>query len=145
MAIEKPRAVLDTNVFVSAFLSRNPSSPTQELVRRWLADEFVLISSVPLLEELSGKLLERGIETTRVTEFIELITRLGEVVELKGDAPDRVIASDADDDIVVASAVMGRTNYLVTYDPHCDILQGDYQGIKILKAIPFLRVLRGDS
>ena len=145
MAIEKLRAVLDTNVFVSAFLSRNPSSPTQELVRRWLADEFVLVSSSALLEELSGKLLERGIETTRVTEFIELVVRLGEVVELHDNSLNRVITSDADDDIVVASAVAGRANYLVTYDPHFDMLQGNYQGINIVKAIPFLRVLRGDS
>jgi predicted nucleic acid-binding protein len=32
---DRLRAVFDTNIFVSAFLSRNPSSPTRELVRRW--------------------------------------------------------------------------------------------------------------
>jgi hypothetical protein len=31
----------------------------------------------------------------------------------------------------------------VTYDPHFDSLNGKYRGIKILKAIPFLEVLRG--
>jgi hypothetical protein len=30
----------------------------------------------------------------------------------------------------------------VTYDPHFDSLQGDYRGIKIVKAIPFLEALR---
>lgn len=32
--------------------------------------------------------------------------------------------------------------YLVTYDPHFDSLQGEYRGVKIVKAIPFLDVLR---
>ena len=40
---ERLRAVLDTNVFVSAFLSRNPTSPTREIVQRWQAGEFVLL------------------------------------------------------------------------------------------------------
>jgi predicted nucleic acid-binding protein len=37
---ERLRAVFDTNVFVSALLSRNPTSPTQELMERWHNDEF---------------------------------------------------------------------------------------------------------
>jgi hypothetical protein len=40
---ERLRVVLDTNVFVSAFLSRNPTSPTQEVIQRWLNDEFTLL------------------------------------------------------------------------------------------------------
>ena len=31
---ERLRAVFDTNVFVAAFLSRNPTSPTKELIER---------------------------------------------------------------------------------------------------------------
>jgi predicted nucleic acid-binding protein len=44
------RAVLDTNVFVSAFLSRSPTSPTREVIQRWLADEFTLLISDALLD-----------------------------------------------------------------------------------------------
>lgn len=59
---EQLRAVLDTNVFVSAFLSRNPTSPTQEIIRRWQAEEFMLLTCDILLEEVAEKLIERGIE-----------------------------------------------------------------------------------
>jgi len=49
------------------------------------------------------------------------------------------------DNVVVACAVEGKANYLVTYDPHFDVLDGDYKGIKIVKAIPFLEALRGNE
>ena len=40
---ERLRAVLDTNVFVSAALSKNANSPTRELLKRWEREEFVLL------------------------------------------------------------------------------------------------------
>lgn len=49
------------------------------------------------------------------------------------------------DDVIVACAVQGKAQYIVTYDPHFDSLGGEYQGIKIVKAIPFLEVLRQES
>ena len=42
------RAVLDTNVFVAAYLSRNPNSPTREIIDRWLRGEFDLLYSCDL-------------------------------------------------------------------------------------------------
>ena len=63
---ERLRAVLDTNVFVSAFLSRNPTSPTREIVRRWQAGEFVLLSSRSLLDEVTEKLLAAEIQRERI-------------------------------------------------------------------------------
>ncbi|MCC6569383.1 MAG: PIN domain-containing protein, partial [Anaerolineales bacterium] len=55
------------------------------------------------------------------------------------------LLSDPDDNIIVACALEGKANYLVTYDPHFNSLNGEYKGIKILKAIPFLEVLRKDA
>ena len=49
---EHLRAVFDTNVYVSALLSRNITSPTKELLRRWEDDEFGLIVCDELIEEL---------------------------------------------------------------------------------------------
>lgn len=60
---ERLRVVLDTNVIVSAFLSRNPTSPTQEIIRRWQADEFTLLVSDAIVDELAEKLIEKGIDS----------------------------------------------------------------------------------
>jgi len=42
----KPMAVLNTNVQVAAELSKNPNSPTLELLRRWRAGQFVRVYGV---------------------------------------------------------------------------------------------------
>ena len=141
---ERFRAVLDTNVFVSATLSRSPTSPTQELIRRWLADEFVLLVSQALLDEVIGKLLEHQVEPKRIIEFTAYLERLAEWVDVPAQKILPVIMADPDDDIILACAMLGQADYLVTYDPHFDILNGEYHGIKITKALPFLWAVRGD-
>jgi len=141
---ERLRAVLDTNVFVSAFLSRNPTSPTKELIRRWEEEEFILLVSDALLEEVAEKLVERGIEQERVIEFLTLIGRLAEWVNVPPEAVSPVIAEDPDDDHILACAVVGKADYLVSNDPHFESLGEEYQGIKITKALPFLWAVRGD-
>lgn len=138
------RVVLDTNVFVSAFLSHSPTSPTQELIRRWQADEFVLLVSDAIIDELIEKLLEKSIDEARVVEFIALLDQLAEWVEVPNELVATVIVADPDDDLVLACAVTGRADYLITYDPHFEVLGNLYQGIRISKAVPFLQVLRGD-
>jgi putative PIN family toxin of toxin-antitoxin system len=141
---ERLRAVLDTNVFVSAFLSRNPSSPTRELIRRWHAEEFTLLVSDTLLDEIAEKLAERGIEQERIIEFLTLVEQLAERVDVPPGAVLPVVADDPDDDYVLACAVVGRADYLVSYDPHLATLGEEYQGVKIAKALPFLWAVRGD-
>jgi putative PIN family toxin of toxin-antitoxin system len=145
MVTERLRAVFDTNVFVSAMLSRNPSSPTQELIRRWRNEEFVLLVSQALLLELVGKLQERGIGQDQIQELLATIARLAEWVEVPPVAVVRVVTADPDDDQILACATVGKANYLVTYDPHFDLLEGMYQSIEITKVLPFLWKVRGDQ
>ena len=135
------RTVLDTNVFVSAALSKNPSSPTREILDRWKQNEFILLICTPLAEEIVEKLLDHSIDEKLVGALVERLAQLAEWVEVP---PEKIknLLSDPDDNVIVACAVEGRANYLVTYDPHFDLLNGEYRDVKILKAIPFLEVLR---
>src|SRR5258706_5567999 len=111
---DRLRAVFDTNVFVSAFLSRSPSSPTKELLERWQADEFTLLISDDLLDEIAEKLLERGIEGEVVSEFLTLLVELAESIEVAAESVLPVVLADPDDDPIVACAVLGKADYLVT-------------------------------
>lgn len=142
---EQLRAVFDTNVFVSAFLSRNPTSPTQELIRRWQADEFILLICDALLDEIIEKLLEKGIEQEQVIEFLALVEQLAEWVDIPTDAIEAIVVNDPDDNVIVACAVVGQADYLVSYDPHFGPLGDTYQGVKITKALSFLWAVRGDT
>jgi len=138
------RAVLDTNVFVSAALSKNQSSPTREVIDRWKRGEFALLICIPLAEEIAEKLLDHSIDIDKVSALVETLASLAEWVEIPPEEIEPLL-SDPDDNVIVACAVEGGANYLVTYDPHFDSLQGEYCGGKIVKAIPFLEVLRANQ
>lgn len=135
------RAVLDTNVFVSATLSKNPSSPTREILERWKNGEFVLLICTLLAEEIVEKLVDHRIDENLISTLVERLAQLADWVEVPPEKIENLL-SDSDDNIIVACAVEGGANYVVTYDPHFDSLDGEFRGVKILKAIPFLEVLR---
>jgi len=50
------KAVLDTNIFLAALLTRSLTSPAAELLARWGKHEWILLSSETLVAELVEKL-----------------------------------------------------------------------------------------
>jgi putative PIN family toxin of toxin-antitoxin system len=130
VATRRLRAVLDTNIFLSATLSRNPTSPSKELLERWINDE--------LVETLQRK----QIEQEGIVALLAQIGRFAEIVEVPPEQVHRVIVNDPDDDHIIACAIVGRANYIVTYDRHFDLLLSEYQDIQIADALHFLWALR---
>jgi putative PIN family toxin of toxin-antitoxin system len=139
------RAVLDANVYVAAYLSKNPRSPNKELFRRWRDSQFVLLVSKAVLKEVVEKLGELGIDQQLTLELVAHILADAEYVHVSEEDVQPIILADPDDDHILACAVVGRADYLVTYDPHFDCLGGEYQGVKILDGLHFFYVVRGDS
>lgn len=139
-----PRAVLDTNVFVAAYLSKNPRSPNKELIQRWRAGEFTLLISEAILKEIVRKFEELGIDQQLTIELIAHIMVDAQQIDVAPEEVQSVIVQDPDDDHIIACAVAGNADYLVTYDPHFDHLEGEHRGIQILDGLHFLYVVRGD-
>jgi putative PIN family toxin of toxin-antitoxin system len=141
---DRLRAVFDTNVFVSALLSRNPTSPTRELMERWHNDEFTLLVCDALVDEVIEKLTDHQVNASDIVELTMLMDRLAEWVDVPPEAVAHVVPADPDDDVILACAIVGQADYIVTYDPHFDPVSEEYCGIKITKALPFLWAVRGD-
>lgn len=139
------RAVLDTNVVIAAHLSRNPRSPTVELIERWLGGEFVQLYSDDTLIELQEKFLERQIDSASAEQYTANLLRFGEYVEVAPEQTRPILAADPDDDLILACALAGNATHIVTYDPHFDVLGGAYHSIPILDGLHFLYVVRGDT
>jgi len=139
------RAVFDTNVYVAAYLSKNLRSPNKELFRRWRNGEFVLLVSDVILQEVIEKFNQIGVDQALTIELIAFILAEANHVTVSADQIRSVIARDPDDDQVLACAVVGKANYLVTYDPHFDCLGGEYQDIHVLDGLHFLYIVRGDN
>ena len=140
----RPRAVFDTNLLVSYLLVHRP--PIALLIDEQLAKErFTLVSAPVLLEELVQVLryprLQRYYDTAQRDRFVALIAALSELVELPEEIPP--ISRDPDDDRVIACAVVGRADGIVSGDR--DLLDlREVGGIPILTAAQFLEWMEDD-
>jgi len=129
------RIVLDTNVAFSALLWRGVPYRLLETISQ--RTDVQLVSSAALLEELA-EVLTRTAATQRLaligTTVQALLAQYVEVVEVvtPADVP-RVVPNDVDDDQVIAAAVEGRAQLIVSGDT--DLLAlGSHQGIEIVNA-----------
>jgi len=72
-AQDSPLVILDTSVFLSALLSKNPNSAPCQIIRYWREDRFKLVISPQLLEELVEKLLVKNIDRNDIKDILRAI------------------------------------------------------------------------
>lgn len=112
------RVVLDTNVLVSALLSRT-GAPAR-LLELWFAGEIEVVVSPALLRELEQTLelpkLRSRVTQAQAQAFLALLGRAAELVEDPAIDPP-VRAADPDDDYLVALAAAEHA-VLVSGDVH---------------------------
>jgi len=136
------RIVVDTNVLVSAVL--NPHGKPAAILNAIIDDDLNLITSPAILEEARRvffypkikKLLKRNNVTLEETD--NYIDRLGKIAFIvPGDTKVDVITDDPVDNIILACAIEGQANYIVSGDHHLTSLK-IYQGIEITSAADLL-------
>lgn len=140
------KAVLDTVIFVRALLD------SQSFAGRLLFEHlrgYRLILSSEIIEEILEVLGRREIIERfhlRNTNYPEAMARLiksmnrAEIISI-GKFPQ--ISRDPKDDKFLATARMGKCDYLVTEDEDLLVLK-KYKGIKIVNTTAFLEILSKD-
>ncbi len=137
------RAVLDTNVLVSSLLVK--VGPAARAVQAWREQRFLLVTSPALIAEVRRTLgyarLRRKYRLTDedVEALVALLTHDALVVPGVADVWGAVPA-DPDDDHVLACAVDGTADVIVSGDRHLLDL-GAYQDIPIIVVRAFLERL----
>lgn len=104
------RAVLDTNVLISAVLSRS-GAPAQ-LLELWLGGAFELVTSPKLLEELERVLAYPKIRSRVSEEEAEALVSLIAVGSITVADPTEfpsVRSRDPDDDFLISLAAQSRS------------------------------------
>ena len=113
-----PRAVLDTNVLVSALIS--PGGPSAALVLELRAGAFELVASPTLLAELREVLgrekFRRYVTEAEVIAYVDLIGH--EATILDDPAPSRRPLSVDPDEYLVDLARAAAADVLVSGDAH---------------------------
>jgi len=138
------RVVLDTNQFVSSVLVKQ-GLPAQVL-DAWRRHEFLLITSPSIIAEIRSTLsyprIRRKYPITDddVDRLVTLLEQDALVVSGEIDASGAVPADPADD-MVLACAIEGQADLIVSGDRHLLDL-GEYQGIPIVTAREFLERLQ---
>lgn len=114
-----PRAVLDTNVLVSALIS--PGGPSAALVLELRGGAFELIASPRLLAELRDVLarekFRRYVTEAEAVTYVELVRHEAQIL----DDPEpslRPLSADPDDEYLVDLARVAGADVLVSGDAH---------------------------
>ncbi len=137
------RAVLDANVLVSAVIKRE-GKPGQIISRA--VPEFTWLTSESILAETAEVLPRRHIQAkygkwvtpAHQADFVATAQAVAETVIVQTRLS--AVPKDVDDNLVLACAVDGRADYLVTGDPDLLSLKV-FAGIKIVTPAQFLKVL----
>jgi putative PIN family toxin of toxin-antitoxin system len=138
----KPRAVLDTNVFVSGLI--NPKGPPAAVLKALRSGRFTLVSSLPINEEII-EVLNRPYIRDRYglgDRIFDVSFILWGVAELVINLPDVTVCSDPDDDKFLATAVGGGADYLVTGDVGDLLHLHKYEDVTIVSPREFAAVLK---
>lgn len=137
-----PRAVLDTNVLVSAFLFYDRGGLPAELLRHAREQRFTLVASEAMLDELEGVLTRDARTQDRYGYTPEDVAAYRTLLETQAVLvtpvpPFPKICRDPDDDLIVATAVVAMADRLVTGDNDLLIL-GEHRGVRIVTPRQFL-------
>ena len=142
-------AVLDANTIASGILGfRNPGSIPGALLRLWRKGIFVLAISEHIRNEVKNT-LRKPYFTVRLTP--QEISRIQALLQFQ--AKQIAITEDVygitthfEDDLVLATAISAKADYLVTGDEVLLRKVGSsYKGIKLVTPNDFLQILKKQS
>jgi len=142
-----PVVVIDTNVWVSAFLN-----PEGALARLWEAGKtgrYNITTSPPLLGELLEVLCRprimrvRGTSVVEAENFVQGIAAAATLVSVAGSLK---LCRDPDDDLILETAVVGRATHLVSRDEDLTrdrdvVSQLDRWGVQVVTVSHFMAIL----
>lgn len=133
------RAVLDTSVLLSAERRALLLLATRGL--------YTIVWSAFIAEEVNRKLVEMGWSAAKTQELVGALGNLAEMVDYRqitGGNYDRWL-KDPDDHPIMATALAGHADYLVTWNTRDFPPKRRFAGVTILTPDAFLRRLGSES
>lgn len=138
------RALLDANIFISYLLGPDAQGTIQRVVAAAFSGRFTILVSEGLLDELRNNVASKSYLADRLSlEDLEVLAgALQDVSEtipaIRSAIP--AVCRDPKDDYLLAYAVVGQADYLVTGD-HDLLALGEVEQLKIVSPADFLEIL----
>jgi putative PIN family toxin of toxin-antitoxin system len=136
--------VLDANVLASGVVGfLNPTSVPGQILRAWQANQFELVTSRHVIEEVE-RALQKSYFRARLTHdqvsvFHRTLQRQTTLIPIR--VPVHGVAAHPSDDLVLATAVSAQADYLVTGDGRFRRQVRSYQGVDVVSPAEFLAIL----
>ncbi len=137
------RVTLDTNVLVSAFISKyGQSANILDIVTTF--EEITLVLSEEILDEFEDvmgreEVTERfNYSKTDVKEFTGAIRSVAKIVSMKSNF--KVVEEDPKDDMILNIAYDGKAAYIVSGDRHLQNVR-KFRGITVVSPRQFMGII----
>jgi putative PIN family toxin of toxin-antitoxin system len=137
------RVTLDTNVLVSAFISKQGHSANiLDVVTTF--DEIALVLSEQIMDEFEDVMAREEVKerfdytAAEIEEFAGAIKGVAKIVRVKSDF--RTVEEDPKDDMVLNTAYDGKAEYIVSGDRHLQNLK-KFRGIGIVSPRQFMGII----
>src|SRR5436305_15272530 len=140
------RATLDTNVLVAGIVT-SPHTVNGQVLQAWRENKYSLVLSEVILTELSRTLSEPYFSARLTAAQIEATVNLfhSEAIIVPLLVTVAGVATHPEDDLILATALSGRVDYLVTRDEKLHKKVQEYKGVFIISPPVFLQRLREDA
>lgn len=135
------RLVLDTNILVSSLIRKD--TPPYLLYRAWRQQRFVLLTSAQQLAEVDDVLarprLQKYVSPEESRDIVRGLQTEAEQVET--DGIEVTHAPDPDDNRILAIAIAGQADYVISGDRADMLTLGEVEGIPVITARQAVEIL----
>ena len=135
------RIVLDTNVLVAALITKG--TPPDRLYRAWVRGEIEVITSAVQIAEIADVLarprLQKYLDADEAAAIVHNLDTRALVLD---DLPDVDLSPDPKDNPILAAAIAGNADLIVSGDKKHMLALGEVEGIPIMTAREALDRLR---
>jgi len=134
----KPRVVIDTNVFISAFIF---GGKPLEIIRLLLKGEIEVYISPFIVNEIVRIFREKfAWEESKIEEILEMIKT--KTIEVYPNFRVSIISGKDDDNRILECALEGKVNYIISGDKRHILPLREFEGIKIVSVNEFLKIIK---
>ena len=127
------RVVLDTNVLISALITTG--TPPDGLYRAWLRGDIELVTSAAQIAEIADVIsrprLQKMLDVDEATAVVKNISSRATILE---NPPAVNLSSDPGDNPILAAAITGHADLIVSGDKKHMLALTEVEGIPIVTA-----------
>lgn len=127
------RVVLDTNILIGALITKG--TPPDKLYRAWLRGQIELVTSTAQLAEITDVLARPRLQKyLDADEAAAIVENLGTRALVLDDSLEVNVSPDPQDNPILAAAIAGKADLIVSGDKKHVLALGEVEGIPVVTA-----------